>query len=1259
MLRWILATCLAWPCFAQGDMGYDWSLFEKHYPELHNVTCRESNATHQNFSVPCKKIEVLAMGWMTAGPVLYFPAARFCFDRMIGLINFQQRILPGYEVVVNWKDDAWDDNKAVRILSRELVSKEHSYAALLHGSDPVAPKLNIMAYENGIPHLGWHVAPEMSDRKLAPWYFRTCTSDADFSVPLAKFFQTMGWRSFAMVFESVYAKGVDVMADVMRASNVSITVKRLVTVESLFTYDIPQIISQMQKTRLRLIFFWTETYIIKPSICGFVLHGMSGIIPFWPWEAPWWYEPGLSGTPYAAEYEADGKCAEDKLVSWAEYSISVTPKFMEMKGWLFGEAHPVACLPGDNAGGEFVKWWFEEFSSHFPGNIPLFNSADTACLLTLMFQHILFEQNKTVEFLTSRTKEVLDLEHAWLKNANIKDGMVSPIRFQHDTAWAGPDNGDMNPVTTVAQLMRGNFEVTPTTSGKFDLLPLGEMPAALDHIDKSGLSHPDTFDECLPGYTRKSKMDTDEKGYFVWSSTCEPCPAGTQYMVIQFVQMCVACAAGTVAPVPGATRCSECPRGKYAANASHCKACQQGFFSEASGSTACKPCLAGSYANGEGFYECQACPWGKYAGGDQNGTKVCFDCAEGTTTAIVGAKSSKDCYCSRGTFHLCQGNMCDKDAANPLADGFCQPCPDGAECVGPTLSPNAMVTNNGQHRAPYVKKGFMSVGLSVFKCTGEGSACPGSFMFSPIDQMCAHQGTGIACAECPENYHWKGDACAKCEDGSIAAVVLLFIALCLGSGVFIFYWNEKSAKVEAIESVLASVTIGVTVSFMQALGVFSRLNFEWPIEFENFLEFIKLIVFDMEFLALGCVFSESLASKATTSLLMPLLLVAVFMIWYPLSICINCVIARFKKFKLDAVLNALGMIFQALYISMVLTVAKAFDCFESPNSERTLRFAPSTICYEGDHIPLIIFSTIAGVVYVLGFMALMSWVVVQAPLKITNSSFALRYKFVFFKYSPTMWWFCLPMMFRSMLISLVTVVSPNDGYMQFLLMLFILVIFGFVHLMCLPYSDRYANHLETGELAMLIIILGIGSWFLADSDGSSNADQDPDKANILSFVLVALLILCIMMVFCVFVYAFYQAANPKKAQEKLRSTFEPMLPSIRAAGLVLQGIDNDHLLKLLEHATYIDVNCLINIVDYITLEVGGVQPKGRPRLPKVATDIRTSTSGSQATGVLVKSMSQLGLGAEEDIVTSISGSKAGNKEDDINNKDMSNETVDI
>merc|ERR1719232_1486170 len=83
-----------------------------------------------------------------------------------------------------------------------------------------------------------------------------------------------------------------------------------------------------------------------------------------------------------------------------------------------------------------------------------------------------------------------------------------------------------------------------------------------------------------------------------------------------------------------------------------------------------------------------------------------------------------------------------------------------------------------KHRKPYIPAGYMAILDNVYKCAGDGSACPGAFMDSPLDVMCAHGGTGVACALCADGSSWNGNHCVKCTGGK-AGPVVFFVVLCI------------------------------------------------------------------------------------------------------------------------------------------------------------------------------------------------------------------------------------------------------------------------------------------------------------------------------------------------------------------------------------------------------------------------------------------------------------------------------------------------
>mmetsp|Transcript_66993 Transcript_66993/g.117424 ORF Transcript_66993/g.117424 Transcript_66993/m.117424 type:complete len:1214 (+) Transcript_66993:63-3704(+) len=1156
------------------------------------LQCKNSDGAN----VECQEIRMLEGDFISlvgfVGIVL-----RETVAHIVNHTNHAQNLLPGYEIVIDTFDTAYNQKTGLKRYVASVAPDMNKYLMYLGGDSTSVEQVGTIAPEYRMPYVGWNRNPKCGDREALPSYFNCQTLPGRSTRPFfVEMILAAGWKRMAFVMSQVSGAN-DVVDSGLKADLISQLGEHNVTFPVLREYtrfnmmDLRLALRAMHEARLNVLLFGAADF---PALfCAMVLEKIAGLT--------------ILSMDYMAVFNQleplpgyEDVCTRDKLAQVSKGLLGFS------KGGTFDKE--LTCMPG-HTNTEMAAWWktrdaelrqqptYDGFPT--PGMFVGFvtqSAYDTICIAMMGLRDMLFNKKYSIkEIYDKNVSTYNDLLHS-LQNVKFEgsggtfefvDGSPLPVFPQQLWQIKNRSGADLHkyyvhpgqPPSGLPGQKNGRISnVDIMQYVDWSEWPEGKVPKDTWENCKDGEQR--LWGECMkcdPGFVQK---------WEVHGGICTPCPAG-DFCKDYGCVACDACEAGRFSDQPGSSECTECPAGTAAEKGeSKCNDCQPGTFTSETGKEICKLCSRGEFQS-------------------ENGRSGCEPCPHGTTTALSGTKSVKHCVCEQGTFHYCEGTQCDTSIANPNTTGFCQSCPEGADCVGPADSPNAMITDDGQHRRPHVQMGYMSLGTSVYKCGGDGSACPGSFMFAPVHEMCKHSGEGIACADCPKGHLWDDHSCAACEDGSWLAVLLLPLALVLLAGLFIFYWNEKSAKVEAVESVLASVTIGVTISFMQSVGVFSRLDFAWPVDVSAFMDIVKVFVFDMKILRLGCVLEDNLAMKTVTSLLMPIVVAAVFLAWYPLSWLIHRLVDKFRGFNINALLNALGMILQAFYISMVLSVVSGFDCYSSPNGDSTLRVSPSNVCWQGDHIPIVIASSIGGVVYVIGFFAGLTYVVIKAPVKILDPAFALRFKFVFFKYSPTAWWFAVPMMVRSVLIAMVTVASPNDGYMQFLLMLFILVSFGFWHLSVLPYADRYANNLETAELGILILILGFGSWFMSDKSGRSNADEDPDQAAALSVVLVVFLAVCILMVVVVFAYAMYIACEPDKVEKKRTKKLEAMLPSVRQACDTWQSSDDKHLVATLLHANYLEIGALASIVDYITVEVGGNKADAfkRQRLPRSSSNL--------------------------------------------------------
>ena len=99
-------------------------------------------------------------------------------------------------------------------------------------------------------------------------------------------------------------------------------------------------------------------------------------------------------------------------------------------------------------------------------------------------------------------------------------------------------------------------------------------------------------------------------------------------------------------------------------------------------------------------------------------------------------------------------------------------------------------------------------------------------------------------------------------------------------GVFHYLWTHKTETVEAADTVLASVTFGTTIAFMQMLGIFDKLHFHWPVYFQHFLDLSKIFVLDFTFIPVGCFFQRGFSQLFPLKLLAPIAINLQLLSWY-------------------------------------------------------------------------------------------------------------------------------------------------------------------------------------------------------------------------------------------------------------------------------------------------------------------------------------------------------------------------------------------
>eukprot|EP00727_Mastigamoeba_balamuthi_P011417 m51a1_g6899 putative protein serine threonine (2757) ;mRNA; r:30336-39570 len=287
--------------------------------------------------------------------------------------------------------------------------------------------------------------------------------------------------------------------------------------------------------------------------------------------------------------------------------------------------------------------------------------------------------------------------------------------------------------------------------------------------------------------------------------TCIKCPAGTSSQ-----WNCAPCQTGFISPA-GATDCTSCAAGTYAApNASVCLACPDGQISAAA-SASCTKCQVGRYTTTHlscslcpagqssplGASSCSPCPLGTY-----ELARVCTPCPRGQISTSAGSTSCTSCSTGYVTI---DGLTCRKCLAGTYASGqqVCAPCAagtvsgDGAAgctpCGAGSYSSNGktcaacsagMVSSTGSAACTACPSGYISSAaarcvqcpagtreMSHINCT----ACPSGYSSAAGSVDCSvcpagtySSGGGVECAACPPGFvsAAMSTSCSQCPRGT-------------------------------------------------------------------------------------------------------------------------------------------------------------------------------------------------------------------------------------------------------------------------------------------------------------------------------------------------------------------------------------------------------------------------------------------------------------------------------------------------------------
>eukprot|EP00929_Paragymnodinium_shiwhaense_P070046 TRINITY_DN3541_c0_g2_i1.p1 TRINITY_DN3541_c0_g2~~TRINITY_DN3541_c0_g2_i1.p1 ORF type:complete len:1862 (-),score=327.36 TRINITY_DN3541_c0_g2_i1:181-5766(-) len=589
----------------------------------------------------------------------------------------------------------------------------------------------------------------------------------------------------------------------------------------------------------------------------------------------------------------------------------------------------------------------------------------------------------------------------------------------------------------------------------------------------------DACEPCLPG-SRAARING--------LSTCVQCAQGS-YQDRAGQEQCEPCAPGRFAPDNGLKECLECPEGSHpgAAGQSRCE-CNAGFTANTDGG--CSPCPPGQYSEDINA-ECRLCPKGRASSSERStecqacevaffqpaaGREQCLSCdtvIKGSHTKLLGAAESKDCECAEGEYWH------DVETAGG-ADGECRSCPDGLLCYG-GRSPPVQAAGYAASRPQFNSYASGSAGLNttlrpikppdhIVSCKNLED-CPGGLELG----TCPSRREGVACDTCQVG--WTVGEPGKCEpcDGTLAMVPLIvaFISAFCFTGVIAFT-STHHAYMPSDTVLTLIVTSGLIAGVTQSLGVFSKVQVEWISPLKQFFQIMRIISVDPNLLRPGCVLNNNNPVLKYVFILscVPGLIALLVAILLTARLC-------GKRVKKCEVGSAIGMVTNVFFISISAMVLIPWQCEPNPDGTSSVFIQRSVSCWDNDdHRIMLIISSVAGLVFVLSFFAIICWAALKYPKWITREGGVdkIRYfDFIFKRFKADCYYYGVFLTSRGLLITLVPIIFAKHVEMQILVLAFVIVVYLMISSRICPWHTSLCNLVDNAFGMTLIMLLTVGA----------------------------------------------------------------------------------------------------------------------------------------------------------------------------------------
>ena len=406
----------------------------------------------------------------------------------------------------------------------------------------------------------------------------------------------------------------------------------------------------------------------------------------------------------------------------------------------------------------------------------------------------------------------------------------------------------------------------------------------------------------------------------------------------------------------------------------------------------------------------------------------------------------------------------------------CVDCPSGAFCTG------------GEKIV--VKKGYWRSSLEsdiVYACEVFDACLKGT----DANELgnCSTGYSGILCKSCELGYTKKANGiCTKCpkKESNFANMILLSIEI-----IVICYVLVKAALASAFSpKSLHSIYIKIFTNYLQLVFIITQFDLEWPLYVTEFFNAQRstssisdqLFSFDC-FIHLET--SADVVNVYYTKLIiitaLPIVITAISYLYWILH---GSTIESYTGLKRE-VYTTIIVLFFLVYPTIVNIMFSNFSCIKIDKMNSYLNVNTSLECWDLNHKKYSFIVVIPSILlWVIGIPTILLILMTKNRRRLHLDYYRVVFGFLYNGYKQSRYYWEINIMYRKILLIMITVFKISQAHvLQALNLIIVLIASIYLHYIYSPYNLSELNNMEMQALNIAALTIYFGLYYLSKSIG--------------------------------------------------------------------------------------------------------------------------------------------------------------------------------